>query len=61
LASSDKERFVIIYLDESGDLGFVLGSSAYFVITFLVTKDKKPIKRAVQKTRRKYGLPVDLN
>ena len=47
---------MIIYLDESGDLGFAPGSSAYFVVTFLVAKDKKPIKRAVQKTRKKHGL-----
>ena len=49
---------MIIYLDESGDLGFSSGSSNYFVITFLTAKDQKPLKRAVQKVRKKHRLPA---
>lgn len=48
---------MIIYLDESGDLGFSPGSSNYFVITFIATKDKTPLKRAVRKVKNKYQLP----
>jgi hypothetical protein len=47
---------VIIYLDESGDLGFSPGASDYFVISFLTTKDKTPLKRAVRKVKKKHRL-----
>lgn len=47
---------MIIYLDESGDLGFSPGASNYFVITFLATKDNTPLKRAVRKVKKKYRL-----
>jgi hypothetical protein len=44
---------MFIYLDESGDLGFDFakrGTSRYFVITLLVTSDKKPFELAVRRT-----------
>jgi len=47
---------VIIYLDESGDLGFSPGSSKYFVITFIAIKDNTPLKRAVRKVKKKHRL-----
>lgn len=42
-----------IFLDESGDLGFdrsKVRSSKYFVITFLLASDKKPIEKIVKNT-----------
>lgn len=47
---------MIIYLDESGDLGFSLRSSDYFVISFLTAKDKTLLKRAVRKVKKKHRL-----
>jgi hypothetical protein len=44
------------YVDESGDLGFNEGSSRYFIITILKTKDEKPIRRCIKRIRqRKLG------
>ena len=40
-----------IFLDESGDLGFDKSkkrTSKYFIITFLIANDKKPIEKAVK-------------
>lgn len=40
-----------IFLDESGDLGFDKSkkrASKYFIITFLIANDKKPIEKAVK-------------
>jgi len=40
-----------IFLDESGDLGFKLTkkrSSQYFIITLIVTEDKRPIEKIVK-------------
>lgn len=47
---------MIIYLDESGDLGFSLRSSDYFVISFLTAKDKTFLKRTVRKVKKKHRL-----
>ncbi len=44
-----------IFLDESGDLGFdftKLGTSRYFVVTFLFAKEKVSLERVVRKTFR---------
>jgi len=44
-----------IFLDESGDLGFNFSkkrSSQYFVITLIVTEDKRPIEKIVKNTHR---------
>jgi len=44
---------MFIYLDESGDLGFKKGSSKYFIITLLKTKDEKSIRRCIKKIRQR--------
>ncbi|MEE8402907.1 MAG: DUF3800 domain-containing protein [Candidatus Hydrothermarchaeaceae archaeon] len=43
------------FLDESGDLGFSFskGSSRYFIITILKTRDEIGIKRCLKKIRKK--------
>jgi hypothetical protein len=44
-----------IFMDESGDLGFDLskkGASTYFLITFVVTQDKRALERMVGKAFR---------
>ncbi|MEM2112465.1 MAG: DUF3800 domain-containing protein [Candidatus Bathyarchaeia archaeon] len=50
-----------IFIDESGDLGFDFskkGTTSYFLITFLFTKNKRPIEKCVKKVhaglRKKY-------
>lgn len=50
-----------IFLDESGDLGFDFTkarTSKFFVITFLFSKDKRPLEKIVSKThselKKKY-------
>ena len=43
-----------IYIDESGDLGFKKkGASKYFMITLLITKDPKKVKRVIKKCRQR--------
>lgn len=42
-----------IYLDESGDLGFSKGSSKFFVVTLLFTRDSRPLGRCLKKARHK--------
>lgn len=50
-----------IYIDESGDLGFSLGSSRYFVVAYLITDDSAPITRVMRRflgrsrTRKKFA------
>ena len=42
-----------IFFDESGDLGFDFTkkrTSRYFVVTFLLATEKRPIERSVKKT-----------
>lgn len=42
----------LIYLDESGDLGFDFtkkGTSKFFILTFLFTENKKPIEKIIKK------------
>ena len=51
-----------IYFDESGDLGFDFsksGTSNWFLIAFLITKNKRPISSLVKKLFR--SLPVAKN
>ena len=48
---------MVIYLDESGDLGFGGGGSDHFVVAFIATEDPTDIQRAVRATKRKFGLP----
>lgn len=50
-----------IFMDESGDLGFDFkkkGTTSYFLITFLFTKDKRSVEKCVKKVhlglRKKY-------
>lgn len=47
-----------IYLDESGDLGFDFcktKTSKYFVITFLFSKDSKPIEKIIKKVYQSFS------
>ncbi len=44
-----------IFMDESGDLGFDFeksGTTKHFLITFLFTKNKRPIEKCVKKVHR---------
>ncbi len=47
-----KTRFVDIYIDESGDLGFRPTSSEYFVMAALIPRDTLPIHRCFKKIRQ---------
>jgi hypothetical protein len=40
---------VDIYIDESGDLGFKLGSSKFFIHAYLITNDSEPIRRVMKR------------
>jgi hypothetical protein len=42
-----------VFLDESGDLGFNKKSSKYFIITILVTSNKKIIEKKLKTYKRK--------
>jgi hypothetical protein len=42
-----------VFLDESGDQGNKPGSSKYFIITLLVTSDKKPLENKLNKYKLK--------
>jgi hypothetical protein len=52
---------VDVYIDESGDLDFKLGSSKFFIIAYLITNDSEPIKRVMKRflgrsiTKRRYA------
>lgn len=48
---------MILYLDESGDLGFSEGSSSHFVIGFLATDSEVDLKRRVKRIKQRFGLP----
>ncbi len=45
------------YLDESGDLGFSPGGTAYFTIAFIHTQEPHLLKRAVKRTKQKFHIP----
>lgn len=56
---------MFVYLDESGDLGWILdkpygngGSSQYFTLAFLIVKaeERKYPKRIIRKFRKHYGI-----
>ena len=49
---------MVIYLDESGDLGFVQGGSDFFVITFIAVPESKHLKRIVRNIKKARNLPV---
>ena len=47
----------VIYVDESGDLGFgKSGSSDYLVIAYVATEDTTKLKKIVRKGKKKAGL-----
>jgi hypothetical protein len=48
-------RHVDVYLDESGDLGFSLGSSKHFIVVALVTQETSRLARIVRRCHRKFG------
>jgi len=50
---------MVIYLDESGDLGFDTGGSTYFVIAFVVTEDPNSVKRIVRRVKKRNKLPTN--
>lgn len=52
----------VIYIDESGDLGFAPGSSRFFVIVCLVSRctENYLIKRCVRKFKKKRNLSADV-
>lgn len=54
---------IYIFLDESGDLGFNFknkGTTDFFIVTFLITENKKPIEKIIknihQGLRKKYKI-----
>ncbi|MBM3148587.1 MAG: DUF3800 domain-containing protein, partial [Chloroflexi bacterium] len=46
-----------VYLDESGDLGFGEGSTAYFTIAFVVVDNPIHYKRCVRSVKVKHNIP----
>jgi len=52
---------VDIYVDESGDLGFSLGSSRFFIVSYLICDNSTPIVRVMKrflgrsKTKKRYA------
>jgi hypothetical protein len=51
---------MILYLDESGDLGFSTGSSSHFIIGFLATDSEVALKRRIKRVKERFGLPPDV-
>ena len=54
---------IYIFLDESGDLGFNFnnkGTTDFFIVTFLITENKKPIEKIIKNIheglRKKYKI-----
>ncbi|MBI4572235.1 MAG: DUF3800 domain-containing protein [candidate division NC10 bacterium] len=47
---------MIVYLDESGDLGFSEASSNHFIIGFLATETEVTLKRRVKRVKEQFGL-----
>lgn len=52
----DDSTTMILYLDESGDLGFGQGSTTYFVMGFLAVTDEEAFRRKIRKIKRRAGL-----
>ena len=46
-----------VYLDESGDLGFVQGGSRYFSIAFVIVKDPIHFIRCIKEIKIKHNIP----
>jgi hypothetical protein len=42
----------MIYLDESGDLGFGPRSSKYFVLAAIIIRDAEPVSRCIKRIRQ---------
>ncbi len=51
---------MILYLDESGDLGFSASSSKHFVIGFIVVPKNRDLTRRVKKVRINFDVPHDV-
>jgi len=49
-----------LYLDESGNLGFMNRSDPYYVIAFLATNESNRLKSQVKRIRRKYQIGTAL-
>jgi len=47
-------RHVEVYLDESGDLGLSMGSSAHFIVAALVVRKGAPLAMATNRCRRRF-------
>lgn len=48
---------MVIYLDESGDLGFGKGATKNFVILFMVANNEIDLKRQVRRVKKKHKIP----
>jgi hypothetical protein len=51
---------MILFLDESGDLGFGQGSTAHFIIGFLAVADEEAFRRKIRKIKKRAGLSGDV-
>ena len=51
---------MIMYLDESGDLGFSPESCNHFIIGFLVSHNEIDLKRKVKEVKQQFKLPKDV-
>jgi hypothetical protein len=47
---------MILFLDESGDLGFGQGSTTYFIMGFLAVTDEEAFRRKIRRIKRRAGL-----
>jgi hypothetical protein len=51
---------MILYLDESGDLGFGEGSTTHFIIGFLAIADEEVFRGKIRRIKRRAGLSGDV-
>lgn len=51
---------MILYLDESGDLGFGPGGTTHFIIGFLALTDDLQLRRRIRKVKRRAGLSGEM-
>jgi Protein of unknown function (DUF3800) len=49
-----------VYIDESGDLGFSIGSSEFFTIAFVITNNPISFERCIKRVKQKYNIPRDV-
>lgn len=47
---------MILFLDESGDLGFGTGSTRYFIIGFIAVNDEVKFRRKIRRVKKRLGL-----